>query len=390
MTQFQGINRRFLALQALITAMSCVGVAFIVPILQGFGYDSLRIGMTMTLAACAAFVAKPIWGFVGDRFPYARQVVLCGAAAGCLCYLLLIRSGGSMLPVAVAVMGLDLTILCMMNFVDSWALRLMSEGYPLNYGLTRAGGSFSYAVTAAVFGVLIERFGSRAGIPLLIGMLLLLVLTVMGIPNPHVCGAAQVSLGAGARTLLTNRPYLVVLAAYFLCTLCSCATDSFFSPLITSLGGTQSLVGLGLFVQAMSEVPVMLVYGRIKRRTGRPAWQFLAAAMVFFGLKCVGMGLAPNYPTVLVMTLLHGLSFALLTPALVDFVLETVQTDYLSTAHLLCGAVGVSLGAMVGNTLDGAIASAVGVANMMVLVSVFSFAAASLVFFYFSRREKKD
>ena len=30
---------------------------------------------------------------------------------------------------AVAVMGLNVTIVCMMNFVDAWALRLISEGY---------------------------------------------------------------------------------------------------------------------------------------------------------------------------------------------------------------------------------------------------------------------
>lgn len=43
-------------------------------------------------------------------------------------------------------MGLNVTIVCMMNFVDAWALRLISEGYVLNYGATRAGGSLSFAL----------------------------------------------------------------------------------------------------------------------------------------------------------------------------------------------------------------------------------------------------
>lgn len=49
-------------------------------------------------------------------------------------------------------MGLNVTIVCMMNFVDAWALRLISEGYVLNYGATRAGGSLSFALGAMVFG----------------------------------------------------------------------------------------------------------------------------------------------------------------------------------------------------------------------------------------------
>lgn len=370
--------------------MDCVGVAFIVPILQGFGYDELRIGLTMTLAAFAAFAAKPLWGFLGDRFCRPRETTIGGALAGCLFYMLLIRSGGAMLPVAVAVMGLYLTIMCMMGVVDGWAVRLISDGWPLNYGMTRSGGSCAYAITAVIFGVLLERLGSGMGVLLLAALFALLLFFALRIPNPQPVVSDKLSLGSGVRHLARNHAYLVVLAAYFLCTLASCAADSFFSPLITSLGGTQSFVGMGLFVQAMSEVPIMLLYSRVKRRTGRPAWQFLAVAMVFFGIKCVGLGFAPSYPVVLLTVLLHGLSFATLTPALVDFTLEHVQAEYLSTAHLLCGAVGVSLGGMVGNTLDGYIANVIGVQPMLRLVSVFAFAAAALVVVYFRRRKKED
>ena len=389
MTEIRHLNARFLALQAMITAIDCVAVAFTVPILQGFGFDPLHIGLTMTLAACAALVAKPLWGFLNDRFACARQAVLLGAVAGFVCYVLLTCSGGSMELVAPAVMGLNLTILCLMGFVDAWAVRLISDGHPLNYGMTRSGGSCSYALTAVVFGLLLERFGPRAGYGLLLVMLALLAVIVSGLPNPRRTESGpRPSLAAGARSLARNRPYLVVLAAYFLCTLASCATDSFFSPLITAHGGTESFVGFGLFVQAMSEMPVMLLYARVKRRTGRPAWQFLAVAMVFYGLKCLGLGLAPSYPLVLTAALLQGLSFALITPALVDFVLETVEPAYLSTAHLACGALGQSLGAIAGNALSGVLADAFGVPRMLTLVSLAAFAGAALILFSYRKQRK--
>lgn len=387
MYQAKQINRRFLALQGLIASMDCIGVAFIVPILQGYGFDSLQIGFTMTLAAFAAFAAKPFWGFLNDRFCCARQGTLCGAVAGYGFFWLLTGADGDTTLIRISVMGLYLTFMCLMGFVDAWAVRLISDGYALNYGATRSGGSFCYAVIAVVFGVLLERYGSFSG-RLLLGLLLvLLIFAVCMLPNPARASAkVRVSMREGIAVLRSNHAYLIVLCAYFLCTLSAAATDSFLSPRITALGGTQSFVGLCLFMQAISEVPIMLLYNRMRRRTGWASWQFLLLAMVFFGLKCFGVGIAPSYPVLLLAAMLHGLSFALLTPAIVDFVLDTVPTRYLSTAHLLCGAVGSSLGAMAGNSLNGLIADRIGVAPMMIVVSVFSFAGAALIGYYFKRR----
>lgn len=382
------INMRFLALQALMTSMNCIGVAFIVPILQGYGFDALKIGLTMTLAAFAAFAAKPFWGFLNDRFGCAQQCTLWGAAAGYGFFWLLTGAGGNMALVFLSVMGLYVTFMCLMGFVDAWAVRLISDGYALNYGATRSGGSLSYAVMAVIFGVLLERYGSFSGRLLLGILLVLLVFIALSIPNPQRAPErTRVSMRDGVTSLKSNRAYLIVLCAYFLCTLSAAATDSFLSPRITALGGTQSFVGLCLFVQAISEVPVMLLYSRLKRRTGWPAWRFLLLSMLFYGVKCFGLGAAPSYTVILMVALLHGLSFALLTPAIVDFALETVSTQYLSTAHLLCGAIGSSLGAMAGNTLNGIIADRIGIAPMMMTVSAFSFAGAALIGFYFSRQK---
>ena len=77
------LNARFLCLQAIIVMMSCVGNSFITPILQRFGYEPFDIGVTMTCAAITAAVAKPLWGYVNDRFACAKQLVLAGTALGC-------------------------------------------------------------------------------------------------------------------------------------------------------------------------------------------------------------------------------------------------------------------------------------------------------------------
>ena len=145
------LNRRFFLLQAIMMLMDCITVAYISPILVSLGYSNLLIGQVMTLGTLATTLARPLWGYLNDRFSCARQVTLGGTAAGAACYFLLTWGGGQVWITALAVMGLYVTVVCMMNFIDSWALRLINSGLPLNYGATRAGGSLSYAFGAVIF-----------------------------------------------------------------------------------------------------------------------------------------------------------------------------------------------------------------------------------------------
>ena len=140
------LNLRFFLLQGLLILVECITISYISPILVSLGYSNLRIGWVMTLGTLASTLARPVWGVVNDRYSRPKQVILTNIALGSACYFLLTHGGGRPALTAMAVMGMHVTIVCMANFTDSWALRLISGGAALNYGVTRAGGSLSYAV----------------------------------------------------------------------------------------------------------------------------------------------------------------------------------------------------------------------------------------------------
>ena len=235
----KALNRRFFLLQAIMMLIDCITVAYISPILVSFGYSKLQIGQVMTLGALAATLARPLWGFLNDRFSCAKQVTLGGKAVGIACYFLLTWGGGQMGLTTIAVMGLYITVVCMMNFVDSWALRLINGGASLNYGATRAGGSLSYALGAAIFGMVVSRWGFRPGNVALWVLWILMCVVALSLPNPPPASHLDqkpVTLLQGFRTLRSNRVYWVMLAALFLCTLASGSMESFYSVLILSAG----------------------------------------------------------------------------------------------------------------------------------------------------------
>ena len=77
------LNLPFLGLQALLILIDCIAVAYVSPILVSFGYSPMRIGRVMTLAALAATLARPVWGYLNDHFACARQVTLLATVACC-------------------------------------------------------------------------------------------------------------------------------------------------------------------------------------------------------------------------------------------------------------------------------------------------------------------
>ena len=154
--------------------------------------------------------------------------------------------------------------------------------------------------------------------------------------------------------------------------------ESFYSVLILSSGGTEHHVGIALFLQAISELPVMFGYTRIRSKTHLSAAALISVSMLCYALKALVLGGASSLGVVMAAGLFQALSFALFTPACVDFMLETVPGEYLATGHLLFLAIGQGAGAVAGNALSGFLAEYLGMGWMFRTVGVLALLASGL------------
>ncbi len=383
------INVKFFLLQSLIAAISCIGWSFVTPILLRFGYGAYAIGVALTLAALSSAFIKPIWGYLLDRFAKSRQILFFATAAGCAFYTLLILSNGKHGFVEMADIGLYMTIMSMTGFVDTWGMRLINDGYALNYGITRSGGSITFALTGILFGMILSHFGIKPGISIIFVLFLAQSLISLFIPNPQKPSNTLHKKGVikGAHQLMQNKPYIIFISICFISAISMLATESFFAVRINELGGTEQHVGIGLFLQAISEIPIMFFYNRIKSKIRKGPEFFLVVSLLFYGIKCIGMGMASNYQVALAMTMLNGLSFGIFILASVDFILKYVPENLIATAYLLSTSIGYSFGAVFGNYIDGSIAEVTGVGTMMIITSGFAFLSAFIVAIYFHNKQ---
>lgn len=277
-------ERQSLTLQILLGMICCTSLAFLSLILRSFGFTNFQIGLIMTLSAFSTTLAKPCWGILIDRLPCTRRILVCTLSVGLSAFALLGAAARASKPAAVILVVLiEITTGCMMGVVDSWIAKLIGEGHQVNYGLTRAGISGAYAISAACFGSVLERYGILPGALGLMALLVLLAFTARGIPLPASRERETYSLRDGAAQLFHNRPYLILLAVYFLCTLTACAIDSFLSLRILELGGSERHVGYALFITTAFEIPAMvgIAVSAAKRADAPPfslGWRYFSTA----------------------------------------------------------------------------------------------------------------
>lgn len=387
----KNLNRHFFVLQGLVISIQAISVSFLSTILVRLGFSSGNIGLTFTIAALSEMLVKPLLGTLTDRVVCVRPLTLCGMLTGSLCYTALVF--GPSIPVlqlALAVIA-HMTVTSTASLVDSWSTRLIHDGYTINFGLTRSSGSLFFAISCALFGQVMAQFGPKPGSPILLTLLIALFFTVRLLPDPTLAPQARssITLRSGVSRLCRNRIYCLTLLGIFLSQISSTTGDSFLSVrMITELGGTEADMGLALFLQAISEVPVLMLYQTVRRRFRIPLRFLMALSAFMFAFKPILFGLVGSPTALILLSLLNGLSYGIYVTAIVDFILETVDEQYLSTGQLIFAALGQGLGCMVGNAFGGMTADVIGAGRTMLCFGIFGLLG-SLIILSGTRRKEK-
>lgn len=386
----KSLNRPFFALQALAITIQSISVSFLSTLLVRYGFPAGRIGLTFTLAALGCMLAKPLLGALGDRRVCARPMTLGCMLLGVACYAALVFWPGSPALLLLLAVADYVAIVSATAVIDSWSMRLIHDGYEINYGVTRSAGSLFYAVSSIVVGQVMERYGPKPCIPALLLLLLALIAVVRLLPDPTLpqLPAKEVTLRDGLFRLSRNRVYCLTLFGFFLAQLSSASGDSFLSVrVITELGGSEADMGRVFFLQALSEVPILILFRTVRRRFRIPLHVLLAFSAFAFGFKPLCFGLARTPGAIVLLSLMNGLSFGIYVTAVVDFVLETVEERYLATGQLVFGAIGQGMGNMLGNLTGGAVADRIGAGNMMICFSIFGMLGALVILLSGKKKE---
>ncbi len=331
-----------------------------VPYLSGIGFTERQAGLVMAAIFLVSIGSAPLWGYVADRTGRHRQIIALALAVGIMALLSILGSGASFGLIVLFALIYSLTGNSMPALIDSWIMKIRRAGSPISYGIARGFGSFGFAASGAVLGIVLQRYGLALLFPIYAALTLVVLLIALTThpqqrnagPTTHE-SVTTVSAGAALRAVLTNGRYLVLLASCFFIFLGTRPAVIFLPLRLYALGGTTIHVGWAQSVAAGSEIPFMFLSTFVLRRV-KPRL-LLLSAMVFFVVRLVLLRFAPTPGMLVAAQAIQGISFGFLLPATVHYIDRIAPPEYRSLFQTLAPSVYFVLATVVGSSAGGAI-----------------------------------
>jgi PPP family 3-phenylpropionic acid transporter len=341
---------------------------------QSLGIPGSQIGLLASVQTLITLFSGPFWGGFADATRRHRQVLM-GVILGAILSVFLISRMASfwlLLPCIAAYAFFNAPIV---PLIDHSVLALLA-GRTEDYGKQRLWGAVGWGIAAPVTGWIVEQQEIRGVFPVYIAIMCAGFLTAGLLPIAS--RVRQVSFWNGVHTLLSDRRWLIFLAIVFLGGAGMAVINNYLFLYLSDLKFSRTVMGLALTASTISEVPILFFSGRLLRRWG--ARSLLSASLACFVLRVIGYSLASTPWQVLLLQLLHGLTFSALWAAGVAFAGEAAPEGLGATAQGLFSSTYMGFGAITGALAGGFLFEHIGGAGMFRWSSIAGLLGLFLIF----------
>jgi len=314
---------------------------------QMLGFTGIEIGVLAALPVLISSVSTLFIGGLTDKYHWHRNV-LWVALIVCPVIIFLLSQAKAIAAIIPIIVVYAIFNSPIVPLLDSSAVEI-AAAQSRSYGLLRVWGSIGWAVSSVVVGWLIQRSGFswlfRIYIFFMISMFFLSLL------QPARKIVLQSPFYAGLKDLLKQSKFLMFLVSIFLLNVASGGVMAFFSIYMNSIGAGEGLIGWAWALSAVSEMPFMAFSGKILKRIGSKG--LLLVSFSAYAVRWMLMSFIHNPSLVLLVQLMHGLSFALMLVGSVNFINEHTPGGLNTTALAIFNTVAYGLGSMLGSLLGG-------------------------------------
>lgn len=328
---------------------------FFAAYLRGLGFTGAQIGLVQMVPSVLAPAVALSWAAYADRRATAARALRISTlwAACAAAFLPFARTP---LAVGLVILAQSLGDRAVVPLVDSVTLEHCRARPGASYARIRLFGSLGFIAAALAIGRALSARGDRAGdvlVPVAIALL------VAG------CAFAAARLPAtpepahadrpGARdmlALLGQRRLLVLILACAVHWGASAPFHLLFGVFVRDLGLPSDVTGLGMAAGVAAEIAVLVAFPWIERRL--PLRGLFAVAFVGSALRWALLSRATGAAPIIVLQLLHGLTFGLFWGAAMKAMAAAVPPRLRATGQALFTAVAFGGGNAIGYFLSGA------------------------------------
>jgi PPP family 3-phenylpropionic acid transporter len=318
--------------------------------LKSRGLSGIQIGIILSVTPISMFLVQPFVGMLADRWGFRRSMMVYSLMATIAFFLLQLDASFGMLVVMTVFMSVFYNGL--QPVMDSLTLQLTQRDPTFSYGIVRLAGAAGWAVTGIVIGYFIDALDTRVIFMYSGASLLLVFFLSTTIPHDYTKEKSTegFSFGSALREIVTPS-LLVILMAFFLVSAAATTIWNFYSIYMKENGASASLVGVGLSLQGLCEIPFFYFSDAIIRRIGLRNTLLLTTAATALRLLLYSLVNVPEMA--LPIEILHGLSWSLFWVAGVEYTNRLVAVRWRATGQSLLYAAYFGIGQITGNFWTG-------------------------------------
>ncbi len=314
--------------------------------LKAQGLTPVEIGLVTSVPLFIRIAATPMIGIAADRSGAVKGVVLVGAG-GALASSLALGLAQGLWAILVLFALFQVASLALMPLAEVVAMREVRQR-GLDYGRMRLWGSVAFIAANLAGGFALSGFGAGSILVLIIAASVVTVLAAAALPaGPAAAGSApKPSIRSVGLQLLRLDLILIVGASGFI--QAAHAVYYAFSAIHwQALGLPETSFGFLWGIGVVAEVVLFAYAGQVLKRVGAVAMIAIGAlgSIVRWGL----MATDPSFAVLVVLQLLHGLTFGATHLGVVHAIQARVGPDQAASAQSLHSA--LSSGVMMGGAM---------------------------------------
>lgn len=387
MKRILSLDIKYSLTQVLYFGSLCALMGYASVFLLDKGFSNSIIGIALALVSFIAVFTQPMIASFADKNQHIELrriveiVMVVVIVASVLIYFL---KSATMFLLCVFV-GIATCMSTIQPLFNSMAFAFEKYGIEVNYGLARGCGSAAYALVSFVLGYLVEDFGSSI-IPLVyivLNVLLIIVVHMFVLSPQDKNEVTQLDKKEENLEQLSfvgfckkYQKFMIFVLGTVVVFFTHTIINNFFIQIIRPVGGTESQMGIAVFLAAILELPAMGLFNVIRQKIS--CSHLLKMSVVLFAVKHILTWIAPNVTVLYIAQALQMVSYAIFIPASVYYVNQIIsQKDLVKGQSMVTMAITAS--GIIANLMGGILIDAVGVQQVLLIGAVISIVGAVIV-----------
>lgn len=328
--------------------------------LSSLGLNATMVGFMLGLLSLAKLIAPPVAGHWLDQKQLRTGLfILITSVLGACSLVAMDMLSGFIVWLALAIFCFGLAYAAILPLTDSLSVHL-SEQKISDYGKLRVWGSVGFILTSYLGGWLISPEQINGFVYGLIG--LMLVMGIAGLaypPRPLHHERPRMHFG---------RNFILLLVLAFLMQASHGAYYGFFSLYLLDVGYSGWQIGAFWVLGVLAEVVLMWRFSAVVQAL--PFKRLMVACLLLTALRWFGIGLNESVMILLLVQLLHAVSFAAFHLTAVRHVGLWSPPGRQASAQGWYSAIGFGLGSTIGIMACGIVVESVGFSAAFALCAV--------------------